>query len=243
MSYILDALKKSDRERKQGKTPSIYSEHDHHLGQNPVERNPRQRSKLIILSSLILATAVIFSTLVYKFNSGDNRTDIALIKPSTETNESPKRVDQVLTDQPTTPLKINSSVPKPLPFPQKEVEMQQVATVIESPTVISSEKQKILLQPPPTREIVSRLQPPAPDPMNGDAVPLDKLPQSLQAMIPNLKFAGHAYSDNPSRRMIIVNNSILKEGQSIDKATRLLEITWNGVIIEFEGKRILVETD
>ncbi len=65
------------------------------------------------------------------------------------------------------------------------------------------------------------------------------LPGSLQAAIPELHCAGHTYSTEPEKRMIIINNSILREGEKIDENLRLVEITWDGLIIEFNGERFI----
>jgi len=64
---------------------------------------------------------------------------------------------------------------------------------------------------------------------------LKDLPEDIQDRLPDLKFAGHTFAQNPSQRMIIVNDKILKEGGKIDPFTRLVEITWEGVILESDG--------
>jgi len=67
----------------------------------------------------------------------------------------------------------------------------------------------------------------------------EDLPGSLQAVIPELHCAGHTYSTEPGKRMIIINNSILREGEKIDENLRLVEITWDGLILEFNGERFI----
>ncbi len=65
------------------------------------------------------------------------------------------------------------------------------------------------------------------------------LPRSLQVDIPELHCAGHTYSTEPGKRMIIINNSILREGEKVDENLRLVEITWDGLILEFNGERFI----
>lgn len=69
---------------------------------------------------------------------------------------------------------------------------------------------------------------------------LHELPPQVQAEIPTLQFAGHAYSPEPSRRLIIINGMIRREGDQIDAETRLMEITWEGVIVDRKGFRFQV---
>jgi len=62
-----------------------------------------------------------------------------------------------------------------------------------------------------------------------------------KAEVPKLKFAGHTYAKTPAQRMIIINGQILREGDVIASGTRLMEITWEGVVIDFKGARFLVK--
>ncbi|MGW8195346.1 MAG: general secretion pathway protein GspB, partial [Desulforhopalus sp.] len=111
-----------------------------------------------------------------------------------------------------------------------------------TPVQISREGRKILLTsgtyipketlPPPTT------LPAAPSPL-----PLVKdLPANLRAQLPKFHFAGHTYSEDPAQRMIIINNNITREGDRIDLDTRLVEITWEGVVIDYKGIKFRVDT-
>jgi general secretion pathway protein B len=72
---------------------------------------------------------------------------------------------------------------------------------------------------------------------------LHDLPAIVQAEIPNLEYAGHTYSQNPSQRMIIINGRILREGNVIAPNIYLREITWEGLIIESNGTLFRVQTN
>ena len=43
--------------------------------------------------------------------------------------------------------------------------------------------------------------------------------------------AGHVYSEVPSRRMIMINDKIVREGERVGDQLKLLRITWDGVIL------------
>lgn len=63
---------------------------------------------------------------------------------------------------------------------------------------------------------------------------LKELPTDIQALIPPLKFVGHAYAKEPARRMIIINNKIVREGDTISTGLTLKEITISGVILNYK---------
>lgn len=71
---------------------------------------------------------------------------------------------------------------------------------------------------------------------------LTELSADVKADLPKLSFAGHTYSKEPARRMIIINNRIKREGQWIEKGLFLEEITWDGVVLNLNGLRFQVVT-
>ncbi|MDR3631695.1 MAG: general secretion pathway protein GspB [Desulfocapsaceae bacterium] len=66
------------------------------------------------------------------------------------------------------------------------------------------------------------------------------LPLSVQEEIREMKFAGHVYSENPSLRMIIINDKILHENDVIDADFRLYQITRRGVVLLYNSKRLAI---
>ena len=68
-----------------------------------------------------------------------------------------------------------------------------------------------------------------------DSIPLlDELPLSVRAAIPDLRFAGHVYSDQPQKRMIIINSRVVREGDRVDNGLTLERITNRGVVMRFK---------
>lgn len=63
---------------------------------------------------------------------------------------------------------------------------------------------------------------------------LEDLPLTAQAAIPEMKFSGHVYSPTPVLRMIMINTSIVREGDMITPEVRLQEITENGLLMTFK---------
>jgi hypothetical protein len=98
--------------------------------------------------------------------------------------------------------------------------------------VIRQNTQKIVLIPTASKneKIAERNIP-----QSSGVIERKDLPPELKLQLPPMKFAGHTYADEPKQRMIIINNKILREGDSIDEETKLVEIIWEGVILEYKG--------
>ncbi len=220
MSYILDALKKSDQERQQGTSPSLYSVHS---PMPPVKASSAFRRYQIF--SLIIGVFFLLFTCLGIF--------FFLHRQQPLEKDSMTATNAPLAAQPHTPQN-SSLVPSVQVTPENE---------ISTPLVVIKEKDEIVrsipvedsVPEPPTVIQTKALK---------KALPfLKDLSPELQAEIPSLKCAGHTYSEEPSQRMIIINGKILKEGDMIAPNTRLTKITWDGVAIDFNGTRFLVNTN
>lgn len=82
---------------------------------------------------------------------------------------------------------------------------------------------------------------PAADPQNATALrEYWQLPPDVRAAIPELHFSLHVYSAEAGQRSIIINNRMMREGESLNRDLRLLEITADGVILDYRGERFKV---
>lgn len=82
MSYILDALKKSDQERQQGTTPSLQTIHRPH-------GNNAERGWLNLLLALVVLLVLSLAGLLSWFFLGDSDASIALAKPEAQVKTKP----------------------------------------------------------------------------------------------------------------------------------------------------------
>ena len=115
-----------------------------------------------------------------------------------------------------------------------------------SPEAVEGEDQHIV------RTVIREPAPLTLAPENDDAIPvrgrktfeisksMDMSP-SAQADLQKMNFAGHVYSEERDRRMIMINNKILREGDGIDTDFRLDEITRNGVVLLYHSTRIPID--
>jgi general secretion pathway protein B len=212
MSYILDALKKSEQERHQGSSPHILSIHGQHSSFKSSGPNKRRQTFWIVAIGLLLLSLCI--GILFAWYQSHLGTDA----PGTVANDPPK-------------------------VPEQQTSSNLTESDLASPVVIVRDQTKMLVDGP----VVDMV---ADNPMDVEeqeffeSLPfLKDLPYALQKGIPELKFAGHTYSTNPSQRMIIINNTILREGDKIDSNTHLKEITWEGVIIDYKNNTFRVNTN
>ena len=57
-------------------------------------------------------------------------------------------------------------------------------------------------------------------------------------LVPSLSFSFHVYASDPARRTIIINGRRLREGQTLNKEIRLINITPEGVVVAYRQHHI-----
>jgi general secretion pathway protein B len=66
---------------------------------------------------------------------------------------------------------------------------------------------------------------------------LQELPASIRQVIPKLTIAFHVYAANPDERRVMLNNVMLRQGESLSPGLEVDEITPDGVIMRYQGYR------
>jgi general secretion pathway protein B len=215
MSYILEALKKAENERRQDGTQPLPPLH----GLPTLSPAPRSLRFGRTLGLVMLLLTLLGG--IYGYNSVPTGTVSSV--PSTDVNPTSTR-----------PVPTEPSTP---PSADIGSTLDTGSEQLSRPLAIKNDRQKIRHQrqagqPERQREETSH------SPTKQDALPsLQEVPPAIRATLPDLKLAGHTYSEDPQRRMIIINGKILKEGDRIDADSRLAEITWEGIIVESQGVR------
>lgn len=69
------------------------------------------------------------------------------------------------------------------------------------------------------------------------AILMAELPLPIQQEIPAMTIQLHAYSGNPSERLVSINSRMLREGGSLTPDLRLEQITPDGMIFSYKGYR------
>jgi len=223
MSFILDALKKSDSKRQGGAVPKLETVHQRHTP----PRKKRLSWRGILLLVLILNAAV----LLWLFAPGEELISTAHNKMEIPTTPSGPAVKDV--KRPTSAKTVTTSN-KEQSQPTLELQGIQLSTPAEptqeatqAPAVISF-IERPLLQADPAEE-------------KNKIPPIEELPASLREDIPEMHMSVHAYyQDNPSANLIRINGQIMRTGDQLSDKYLLEEITSEGAVFRYAGYRYLV---
>ena len=216
MSYILDALKKSSEERRKHEaereiTFQGMEEEVHHRK----KRSAGTTMLLFLFLAIITAASVTGSWLFFAVH------------------KTPEKMQDISgTMREPDDAGIAGSPPNHEPPAPKTQTITQTAALPHTPEPDS---------PGTTETLEPKLTIPEPEPRK-EAMPLlEDLPIGMQSAIPEMKFSGHVYSQQPSLRMIMINADVVREKEMVATDLHLLEITENGLIMEFKGNRFRIE--
>ena len=214
MSYILDALKKSEQERGRGSAPNVQTLHSSNLNYRP---NKTQLWPYMLLGAVLLNLAALFYFILEKQD-----TDSVVQLPQTE---------QAQTATTDIPASIQSA-PRAALAPEAKRGPEADATTVYKPISLpagsGSSTQVVAVSLP--FENASTVQDP------GTIPERDELPANLQQNIPMMEFSAHVYSSNPLQRSIVINGVFMEEGDYLASDLLLSEITPKGAIFDFQGQ-------
>jgi len=256
MSYILDALKKAERERGIKQVPTLMTDHAPPAG--------HQNRIWAILSTLVLCAAVVAWYFMHSQKT--------IIPPPASTPEH----DQIMQKSETSPKAtsaIDSGVPTPVPSlnppaPQKSEPspgrpagtpaMSETQTAPVSRSALQKRLAESALQGtqtneaevpiPPTEEqeeestqipeiLQNRLRLMA---KPAGPAPAQSQPASLQDAMSKMTLSLLLFADNKAERMVFINNKKYGEGEYVEGIYLLESITPEGAILSYQGERALL---
>lgn len=250
MSYILDALRKSEQERSQGPLPNLkpFGISENH--QEPYNAPAKTWMPVYIILTLVLLTALV-ALLWLKGaapepeQSGRDMTlakvepapaaEPRILKPAPLPVQKPVRtpidnVDSYTADSLLPPVK------KPaLSTPAKKVvpEQKQRSNVIFLKEEIADED--LYSQEPYDISSNSKTTP-VPDKVpEPEVVGVSDLPAAIRNKLPSMSFSGHVFSSTPKRRSVIINDKKMREGEFVTSEVRLEKITEKAAVFSYEG--------
>jgi hypothetical protein len=118
----------------------------------------------------------------------------------------------------------------------------QKATV-QKATLQETITQKVLEEEAPVpQEIITRVLISEPSPQLITAkIAVELAAKETQSLIPNINISSHIYSSLPTRRSIVVNGERLAETDFITPNVQIKEITHKGMIIEVDGLLLVID--
>ncbi len=221
MSYILEALKKSDQQRQRGTTPTL-----------PTAQVSVAAPKQPLLVYYGLLAAVLLGAGI----------TIGWLRPWQAEQPAPA----------TEPSAARSPIPyqaAPAPLPEPPEMATKTARELPAPPVAQPAPRGDAMKPdnstpastgapgavasasvPLPEKTASRAQ-------EQRAIPMAELPLTIQQEIPAMTIQLHAYSGNPSERLVSINSRMLREGGSLTPDLMLEQITPDGMIFSYKGYR------
>lgn len=252
MSYILDALRKADQQRKHGGVPTLPGSQEVLPG---TDRPTWPRN--LGLAALVLLLGVGIGWLQPWRGQSVTPTPAppapvpapSAPAPSASGPNPPVAGSEQLPRSPAGPAAMGPGQDVPVGTPPP------ASTHVRSGTTTDPEIRPGSPQIPPMPAGSVTFAPsggatgdmaptPAPDTAVGHTLPagkrvfaLQELPASVRQGIPNLVIAFHAYSPRPEERRVMVNNELLRQGDALAGGLQLEEITPDGVVFSYRGHR------
>ncbi len=215
MSYILDALKKSEKERRRGtlsdlltiQEVTIKKEKKHHIWQ------------YLLIFALILNAGVLVWWLGYRETDKKNIFEQQNISKETRQYQ-PKPLNSKIVNSESKTSASKEIVSSSIERKESGDDIAQKKQISLS-TQNSSQKNSEKIIVPNRNKIYN----------------LNELPSSIQEVLPPLKITISLYSDDPALRMVKIGDKMLHEGEYLSDGLKLDSITTEDVIFSYKGFR------
>ena len=238
MSYILDALKKSEQERGKGKIPDVQTIHSSSLSY----RNEKKAYWPYVLIAAVMLNLLAISYFIVKKD-----------KPAETLVEIQRETDNLAdTEQPSAEISITAEVPElstSSHTANNDADKLETAGSIADTEVAAKKASRPENTPltKPTAEETVQDKPVQANTVaenNGtntytgsDSIIVDyyDLPESIKQQLPAIVISAHVYSSNPAQRSVVINNNFMEEGEYVLDGLILYEITPDGAIFNYQG--------
>jgi general secretion pathway protein B len=239
MSYILDALKKSDQQRQRGATPTLLAAQ----ATPTAPRRPRY-----FLNSMLAAVLICAGIVVGWLRPWQTKQPA----PAAESIASmPVSAIQIATPASVSvdPELIGESEQEPLMHQSTSATQSArlsagLATKRDSPAPAHNASPVPLSRPDTGIQQAAGMSLPDQTTLGGtvaeegkSVMALNELPPSIQREIPAITLSFHAYSSNPKERRVMINGNIVGQGEQLAPGLSVEQITPDGVILGYKGYR------
>lgn len=249
MSLILEALRKSEAERRLGQAPDLLAP--------PPPASPRRRRRpwRVLVSVAVLAGVAVAAWWLGQRQAGSPA--VTQAPASTEASATGEPPRATATPAPITAPAIADRRPAPPPTAPRDQTPPPRAQVQEAPAPATA-TQPAVAGPASEAELAAlrarleqaavadpgtRAAPAAPAPaapIEDAPLPIGLLSASERAALPPLRLTMHVYNDIPEQRFVILDGQRRAEGALIADGIRLAAIRRDGIVIDPGTRLILV---
>ena len=222
MSYILDALRKSEQERQPG-TPVRPGAPVHNVSL-PSRGGWLLVIGVILLLFLLAAAVVFWHSTVSRISS---EAAVAVTSPGAAPTAAPPAAEPV------------TAAPPPVTAMKRESPVRDLEEQTQVPVPVISKK----FRTAPRHKVAAIKQ--RSSQADGPAVLLEtdntpllqQMPSEMQRAIPPMTVTIHVYSPQESQRILFINNREYHKGSLIEGGVRVEEIVPDGVVLSYQGER------
>lgn len=230
MSYILEALKKSQAERQLGELPSIHAPQVQ-LHDGAASASARRMPVWLALGGVTVAVAAA----------------LLLWQPWQAAATAPAVTPAVLAQAVPAPMPVAvpPAVPVPVPAPAPVTQVTPVPPAATAAPVHHARPVAEPKQETPGQAVSPPVAAPAPavppTPAAEESVPgMRDLPEPIQRQIPAIAIGGYIYSKNPADRLLLIDKVLRHEGEELAPGLVLEKLQPKAAIFSFKGYRYRV---
>mgnify|MGYP001030634585 FL=1 len=234
MSYILDALRKSDQQRQRGSTPTLLTVQTTPLG----PARPRYLLNGAIAAALISAGILVGWLQPWQNDQAEPAAPGPTVAGSTRDVPAASYDSSKLSGAP----QQESSMPPPTAAVEAENPATNAAMAAQEPARTADS----FMPPQPANDtqgsaagqlaVKSGPTASAGD-EGGKVMALNDLPPAIRREIPSIAIMFHAYSSDPAERRVMINGNMASEGETFADGLGLQQITPDGVVLLYKGYR------
>jgi len=250
VSYILDALRKSDQLRQRGAPPALL------LGQ-ATPASPKQPALLAygLLAFVLLGAGIAIGWLrpwqpqpavpapasSAAKPAAPGQSELPAVRPDLASKPQPD-----LQAQNSTPVMQAAPVPASAPATTPAPAPARAPAAAQAPKAAGAKRER--QNAPPKAAAAASTNAPAQMPDAAQrasgaagaapmppAMALSELPVAIQQELPLMSISVHAYSGKAAERLVGINNRLLREGDEVAPGLRLVQITPDGMVLSYKG--------
>lgn len=227
MSYILDALRKAESERRQDAVPTIHAQPPRpSLDQH--RPSLRERPWVWVAVAALAVTAIGWAWR-QPWQAGNATRPIAPVPGEVP---APRPMVPVTTGAPATPVAPVMQTPEDAPrLPAAP------AARHAKPKPKRDLAQAPAKEPSPAFRPQSASTPVAAPPSHENIATIAELPAQIQREIPTLAIGGYLYAEKPAERTVLINKRLLHEGDQAAPDLVIERMMPNGMVLNYKGYR------